>query len=80
MHHRIDLVFHQEPRHQIVVTHIADNQIACSDGLAKTFGEIVDNDDLLARLTQLPHYMAADVTGTAGDQNCIFRHGFLCTR
>jgi hypothetical protein len=37
--------------------------------LPKPLAQIVEDDDPLTRLPELPHDMTADVSGAAGDEN-----------
>ena len=72
VHDRIDLVLRQQPRHQRMIADIADDEFAGGDRLPEALAEIVEDDDLLAGLAQLPHHVAADVAGAAGDQDrCV---------
>ena len=67
VHDGVDLMLREEPRDQRIVADIADDQFARGDGLAKSLAQIVEDDDPLARLAELPNDMTADVSGAAGD-------------
>ncbi len=67
VHDGVDLMLRQESRNQRVVADITDHQLARGYGLPKTLAQIVEDDDPLARLAELPHDMTADVAGAAGD-------------
>jgi hypothetical protein len=69
VHHRIDPVLGQELRQQRMIADLADYELAGGDGLPEPLAQVVEHDDALARLAQLAHDMAANVAGTAGDQN-----------
>jgi hypothetical protein len=58
------------PPSAVRLNHNADlthDENAGGDGLPKALAEIFDDDDLLARLAQLPNDVTADITGAAGD-------------
>ena len=75
MDDRINGAARHQAVEQDIVGHIAFNQprLGCH-GPPKAGGEIVEHHDLFARVSKSKHHMAADVTRTAGDQNC---HGYL---
>ena len=71
MHDGIDSVLRQQPRDQHMISDIADHQFAGGHRLAKALPQVIEDDDLLAGLAQLPDHVAADVAGPAGDQDGV---------
>jgi hypothetical protein len=67
MHDRVDLVILEYLRDERIIAHIPDDQFPGGYRLAKSLDQIVENDDTLARLTQLANDVTADVAGAAGD-------------
>jgi hypothetical protein len=67
VHHGVDLMVRHEPRDQREVAGIADNQLPRGDRLPKALAQVIEYDNPLAGLTQLPYDMTADVSGAAGD-------------
>ena len=67
VHDRVHPVIHQQPRHQCLVPDIADDEFARGHRLPETTAEVIEDDHLFGGLAQLPHHVAADVAGTAGD-------------
>src|SRR6185503_7872071 len=58
----------------IGIAGIPDDEVAVEDRLPEPRRQIVENDDLLAGLTELPHDVRADVAGAPSYQNCFLRH------
>ena len=67
VHDCVDLMLREEPRYQRMIADITDDQLPREDGLPETFGQVIENDDSLAGLAELPHHMTANVSGAAGD-------------
>src|ERR1700692_2652421 len=69
MHDGIDSALRQEARTQRVVAPIAPHPPPWGSRLPEAAAQVVEDDDVFARLAQLTYHVAADVAGTAGDQN-----------
>jgi hypothetical protein len=67
MHHRIDLMLHEQARDQRVISGVADDQLTCRDGLPKAFNEVIEDNNAFAGFAQLSDDMTPNVAGTAGD-------------
>ena len=52
-----------------MIADVAHHELAGGHRLPEALAEVIEDDDPLARLAQLPYDMAADVAGPAGDQN-----------
>jgi hypothetical protein len=67
MHDRIDV----EPREQLFeaggIAGIADDELAVEHRLAEARRQIIEDDDLLAGLAELPHDVRPDIACTASD-------------
>ena len=70
---RVDPVLVDQPRDQLRVAEIADDQLdAFGHRPGEAGREIVEHDDLLAGVEQAEHHVAADIAGAAGHQNASF--------
>ena len=66
----LDAVIAQKPRHQRLIAGLADNEgCAFGDGPAVPGREIVEHDDAFAGIDHIVHHLAADITGSSGDQD-----------
>ena len=74
MHDRRHPPFPQQQGQQVLVARIAFNQLAVPDRRRKPFGQVVQDDDLVAFLQQVQGHMAADITGAAGQQDRLIAH------
>ena len=74
MHDRRHPPFTQQQGQQVLVARVAFNQLAVRDRRGKPFGQVVQNDDLVAFLQQVRGHMAADITGAAGQQDRLIAH------
>ena len=77
MHDRVDLEAREDVAQTDQVSRVADDQITVGDGLLEARRQVVENDDALARLTELADDMRADITGSAGDENVLRVHSVL---
>ena len=69
MRDRFDIVLAQTLLDQRLVADVADHEFRrLRNGFAIAGGEIVDHHDLLARIEQGEHHMAADIAGAPGHQ------------
>ncbi len=69
MHHRFHLTGLHDPVEEDAIADIADDQLRLRrHGPVEPGGQIVEHDDPLAALDQLPHHLAADIAGAPGDQ------------
>jgi hypothetical protein len=68
MHDRVDIVLCEDALQVLRVARLTDDQFACRDSLPKAGTQVIEYYDVFARGTELPHDVAADVAGTAGDQ------------
>ena len=74
----LDPVLTDQARDQCLVAAVAgDQRHAFRDRPWKAGREIVEHDDALAGVAELKHHVAADITGSAGDQ---YRHRFVRVR
>ncbi len=67
MHHGVDPVLRQQPRHQREIADIADDELPGGHRLPEPPAEVIEDNDLFGRFAQLTDDVAADVAGTAGD-------------
>ena len=59
---------------QILIADVADDERGTRrDRPAEAGRQVVEDDDLLAGVEQLEHHVAADVAGSAGDQDAHMR-------
>ena len=66
-----DAVLVQRLRHQIAVAGRAgDEGNGTGDQKAEAGGQVIEHDSPLARVDERMHHVAADITGTAGHQDC----------
>jgi hypothetical protein len=73
MDDRFDLVLGDQPADQRLIAAVALDECRLGrDRPGKAGREVVEDDDGLARVDQLPDHMAADVAGAAGDK---YAHG-----
>src|SRR5690606_29746599 len=68
-HHRVDVVGAEQALQQGRVADVADHQLPVQHRIAVAGAEVVQHHDVLAALAELAHHVAADVAGTAGDQD-----------
>ncbi len=74
MDNGLDALLPQEAAEQLGIADVADDELGrLGDGPLEAGGQIVEHDDRLAGINQLQHHMAADIAGSAGDQD---RHFF----
>ena len=67
---RVDFVLVDQPRRPVGVAEIADHQLgAVGHRPGEPGRQIVEDDDVLARVQEAERHMAADVAGAAGHQN-----------
>ncbi len=67
---RVDLVLLDQPRDEVGVARVADDEARrLGNGPVEAGREIVENDDLLPGVEEAERHVAADVAGAAGDQN-----------
>ena len=77
MNDRFDAVLANEARDQRLVAGIADNQrCALGHGPLEPGGEIVEHHDALAGIEEFEHHVAADIAGSASDQDRHARSPF----
>jgi len=69
VHDRVDFGGGQQPRHQGVIAHVPDNELAGRHRLPEASAQIVEYEDLLPCRRQLLHHVAADVAGATGYQD-----------
>ena len=70
MHDRIDAVFREYLRQDMLVADIPEIEAGGGrDGPAEAGGQAVENDDLFAGIQQCPHHVTADIAGTTGHEN-----------
>ena len=73
MHHGADLVLGEYARQQRAVADVADHQRRIADRLAEAGRQIVHDHHRFIAGPQLQDDVAADISGTAGDQHGILR-------
>ena len=71
MHDGAYLPFTQQEGQQVLVARVAFNQFTTCDRLCKPFGQVVQDDDLVAFLQQVQGDMAADIAGATGQQDTV---------
>src|SRR5271168_3514465 len=70
---RLDVAFADELRDQRLVARLADDEwYALGDRPPKAGREIIKHHDLLVGIDELVHHVAANIAGSAGDQDCHF--------
>ena len=74
MHHGIDVVRGEQPVEQGGIAGVADDQLAVQHRGFETGAQVVQCDHTFAGFAELAYDMAADVTGTAGNQDVCFTH------
>ncbi len=74
MHDRVDVEALEQRLQAGRIPGIPDDELAMQDRAAKARREVVEHDDVLAGLAELAHDVAADITGAAGDENCLSLH------
>ena len=70
VHDRFDAVLLEQRLDELLIPGIADYQLTANDGLAKTFAQVVDDENLTTHLAQLTHDVTADIAGPTGDEYC----------
>ena len=79
MDDRVDLVLPDQPLEQWLVADVAVDQHRLRGNRPGEAGrEIVENDDPLAGIDQVPHHMAADIAAAASDQYAHRNRGSRC--
>ncbi len=69
MNDRVNLVFDNQPRYERVVADIADDEARLRvNGVPEARREIVEHDDLFARIDEGKHHMASDIARAARNQ------------
>ena len=74
VHDGVDLVPGEQRLEQAFVAAIADDQLSGRDRRFEARGEVVERDDRLAALAELPDDVAADVSGAAGHKYLFVSH------
>ena len=82
----IDAVARQQLLQRAAITRVALDQQRPAAGnlfdavhhLRRTVAEVVENDHVMPGAQQFHHGVGTDVTGTAGDQECLFVHEIPC--
>src|SRR5690606_26407319 len=74
VHDGVDVVLAEQALEQRGVAGVPDHQAAARDGLREAGAQVVGHHHVLARLAELADHVAADVAGTAGDQDAAFAH------
>ena len=70
MEDRLDRVLAQDALDEVTIAHVTDDQLCIRrNRLAVAAQEVVEHDDLVAGLEQALGRGAADIAGTAGDQD-----------
>jgi hypothetical protein len=77
MHDRIEGVLAKKSFEQWRVAGISDHQLAGGYCGLKSGREVVQRNDRFSAFAQLPHDMAADVSGSAGYEYLIVFHEFV---
>lgn len=71
MHDCADAVFGDQAHDDQRIGNIAKHEARARIDIGPHAGrEVVEHDDLLARVAERKYHMAADITGAARDQNC----------
>jgi len=76
VHDRINGVLGKDAIQESRIAGLADDQFTGSDGPPEAGTQIIEDDDVFARSAELPHDMAADVTGPTRDQYAFVFHAF----
>ncbi len=74
MHDRVDVEARKDLREAVRVARIADHEVAVENGLPKPSRQVVEDDDTLAGVAELPNDVGADVARAAGHKNYFIAH------
>ena len=74
VHHRVNIVFLEDPIEQRCVTGVANDQLAGGDSGLKTGSQIIEGDYVLTGVAQLLNNVTPYITGTAGDKDALVCH------
>jgi hypothetical protein len=77
MHHRVNVVLGKKALQQGCVSGVTEHKITAGNRGLETGAEVVQGDYGLARLTELADHVAANVTGTAGNEYLFVLHIFF---
>ena len=75
----LDAVLADQTNDELLVAGIADDERhALGEQPGESGREVVEHHDALAGIDEFVHHMAADIAGSAGDQDRHARNPFAC--
>jgi hypothetical protein len=80
VHHRVDVVLSQHPVYDRSIGRVTQDERCTEDCAAVATGEVVEDHDALAALEELADDVAADVPGTAGNEDGSIHARMVPTR
>ena len=77
MHYRVNVVLRKKALQQVSVSGVTEHKFTAGNRGLETGAEVVQCDYRLIRLTELADHVAADVTGTAGNEYLFVLHNYF---
>ena len=77
MHYRVDIIRAENFVQQCLITGVSGDKITCCHGRFKTGRQIIEGQDVFARLSELSHDVTSNITGSASDEYLIVFNQFL---